>query len=385
MDKKPIKICFVASADITVKYLLLSNIKFLEQKGYDVTVVCSKGAWIESLRAQGFNITTIGLKRNITPLFDIISLGRLWWYFRGQAFDIVHTYTPKPGLLGQLAARLAGVPLVFNTIFGFYFHEAMPPFKRALFVLIEKAAALFSTDIFFRNQEDFQTAAAEGIGKAGKRIYVGDGIDLLRFYPEKYPRETLAREKEKLGIAADAPVIGIVARMVKEKGYLVLFEAFKTVLEDFPKAVLVIVGPPDKEKSDSINAFAAAKFGIEQSTRFLGERTDVDMLYSLFDVFVLPSFREGFSHSIMEASAMAKPIVASDIRGCRGAVEHRVTGLLVRAKDAPALAEALIYMLSHPKEAAAMGDAAREKAKKEFNEQYVFEKTERAYRQYINR
>lgn len=383
MEKSKIKICYVASADITIKFLLFSNIEFVKKKGYDIFAVCSRGKWSSDLQKHGINIKTIKIKRKISPFSDLVSIFQLFLYFKKEKFQIVHTFTPKPGLLGQLAAKFAGVPIVANTIFGFYFHERTPYLKRKFFIFIEKIAAKCSSVIFFRNKEDFKTAEIEKIGNGKKNKYSGDGIDIVRFNPARFSEDFIKEKKAKIGLRPDVPVLGIVARLVKEKGYIELFEAFNKVIEKFPEAVLLVIGSSDLGKKDPINPAVVKNYGIEKNVFFLGERTDIDEIYPLMDIFVLPSWREGFSHSIMEASAMARPIIATNIRGCRGAVEHGVTGLLVSPKKSQKLAEAIIYLLSNSGTAKRMGQAARKKAEKEFDERIVFDRIEEEYSRLI--
>ena len=373
MQKKKTKICLVAAADITLKFILLPQIRYWQEKGYEVQTICSPGFWVEPLRKEGIVIKEIKINRGVfTPFSDLVSLIRLFFYFKQQKFDAVFTFTPKPGLLGQLAARLAGTPVVLNTIFGFYFHENTPPLKRRFFVWVEKIAASCSNFVFFWNIEDFETAQKERIVKPGWADYIGDGISIERFNPARFSPEFIRVKKEALGIGQGKTVIGIVARLVKEKGYTELFEAFSMVLAAFPETVLLIAGSDDVKKKDSID-IAAAK---GKHIIFLGERTDIDEIFAVMDIFVLPSHREGFSHSILEASAMGLPVIASNIRGCRGAVEPGVTGLLVSVKNSQKLAEAIINLLADPQKAQAMGLAGREKAECEFDERLVFDKME---------
>ena len=383
MNSGKIKICYVVAADITLKFILKGNLKYLKDKGYDVYVVSSQGKWLDEIINEGIKVKVIEVKRKITPLFDILSVFNLFFYFKKEKFDIVHTFTPKPGLIGQLSARLAGVPFVFNTIFGFYFNESTPYLKRRFFVFIERVSSNFSTKIFFRNKEDFNVAIKERIGNAIKNKYFGDGIDIERFNPENFSNDFLEEKKKRLNISLNVPVVGIVARLVKEKGYVDLFSAFKRVIEIFPNAILLVVGPEDLIKRDSFNKSIVKDFKIEKNVIFLGERTDVNEIYSILDVFVLPSYREGFSHSIMEACSMSLAVVATDIRGCREAIEHNKTGLLVPVKSSEKLAEAIIYLLSNRDLAKNMGKNAREKALREFDERVIFEKTNKEYEKVI--
>lgn len=383
MENSKNKICFVAAADITVKFLLLSQLKFLKNNGYDACVIYSGERWKKEIEKQGVKTKNIKIKRKITPFSDLVSLFSLFLYFKKEKPNAVFTFTPKPGLLGQMAARFAGVPIVLNTIFGFYFNETTPYLKRKFFVMIEKIAGMFSDIIFFRNKEDFETAEREGIGAKALKIYTGDGIDILRFDKKNFSEGFVENKKNDLRIAPGKIVVGIVARLVKEKGYLELFSAFKKIIEKFPNAILLIAGGTDFEKKDKINPDIIKDFGIKENVLYLGERTDVDELYAIMDIFVLPSYREGFSHSIMEASAMSLPVIATDIRGCRGAVDDTETGILIPPKNYEKLQRALHYLISNPKIAKRMGENGRKKAEKEFDENLVFDRIKKEYERLI--
>lgn len=374
---KKIKICFVVAADITLKFLLLEELKLFQSKEYKVFAVCSPGKWILDIKKEGIEVKEITIKRKIfTPISDLISLIELFFYFKKERFDVVFTFTPKPELLGQLAAKIAGVPIIINTIFGFYFSESTSYLKRKFFIFIEKIAAQCSDAILFRNKEDLETATKEKIGNNTLNKYIGDGIDIEKFNNARFSEEFIKEKKKRLGIAFRIPVIGIVARLVKEKGYIELFEAHKKVIETFKDATLLAVGPSDLEKKDSIDPNIVENFGIENNVVFLGERTDVDELYPLMDIFVLPSYREGFPHSVMEALAMARPVVATNVRGCREAIENGFTGILIPPRNSEKLAEAIIHLLSHPDVAKKMGGQGRIKAEKEFDKRFLLHKME---------
>ncbi len=382
---KKIKICFVVAVDITLKFLLISELKFFKDKGYDVFVMCSPGKWLQDIKKEGIVVKEVTIKRNIfSPISDIASLVTLFFYFKKETFDVVLTFTPKPGLLGQLAAKMAHVPIIVNTIFGFYFHENTPPLPRKFFIFIEKMAARCSDFVFFRSKEDFETAMREKIIRRGLGEYIGDGINITEFNSARFSKEFVQEKKKELGIMLEALVIGIVARLVKEKGYVELFLAYKKVIEIFPHAVLLVIGAADVQKKDSLNPDMVKNFGIEKNTIFLGERTDIVELYSVMDIFVLPSYREGFPHSIMEASAMARPVVTTDVRGCRNAIVNGVTGMLVPPRNSKELAKAIISLLSDSQKAKAMGQAGRKKAEREFDKNILLQKMEVKINELIN-
>lgn len=379
MQNRKVKICHITAVDITLKFLLLPQLKFLQKEEYDVYTVCSSGKWVDGIKKEGINIKTIKITRKISPIRDLISLWRLYFYFKKEKFDIVHTHTPKPGLLGQLAAKLAGVPIVVNTVHGLYFQKDSSIFKREFFIFIEKISALCSDLIFSQNKEDINTIVKEKISKLEKIVYLGNGVDVNKFNSERFSQEFIDNKKRQFGIKTGFKIIGAVGRLVKEKGYLDLFSAFRNVLEKFPKTLLIIVGPEDSEKKDFLDKEIVKKYGIEGNTVFFGERDDVEEIYPLMNIFVLASYREGFPRTIIEAMASQRPIITTNIRGCREAVENGITGKLVEPGNPRELSEAMMFFLKNPEEAQKFGLNARRKAEEEFNEEIVFDKIKEHY------
>jgi glycosyltransferase involved in cell wall biosynthesis len=160
---------------------------------------------------------------------------------------------------------------------------------------------------------------------------------------------------------------------------LELLEAVRILSGDFPDVRLLVVGP-EEAKTDAVSPQAAAERGVADRTVFAGMRLDLPELYAAMDVFALPSYREGFPRTVMEASSMGLPVVASDIRGCREAVADGRTGILVPAGDAKRLAEGIGRILADPALARAMGEAGRRKAQYEFDERLVFRTVRETYR-----
>jgi glycosyltransferase involved in cell wall biosynthesis len=384
MEKnRKMKVCHVANTDMAVNFLLLGQLKFLKTQDFDVYVVSSEGPLLGKVREAGIKTKTIDFKRRVDLMAHLVALVKLFFYFRKEKFDIVHTHTPVPGLLGQLAAKAAGVPVVINTIHGFYFQESDSAVKKRFYVFIEKIAAVCSSAIFSQNKQDIATAIKEKICAPSKIIYLGNGIDLARFDGSKYPENIKAAKRKELKIPAGVKVVGIVGRLVKEKGYLDLFEAFKTVLKKYPRSILLLVGPIENKKKDGIDLSIVKNYAIGGNTIFLGQRTDTEAIYPLMDVFVLPSYREGFPRTIIEASAMERPIVATRVRGNVEAVENNKTGFLVSPRNPEELAQAILYLLDNPEAAAVMGRAARKKAIEEFDETLVFNILFREYQRMI--
>jgi glycosyltransferase involved in cell wall biosynthesis len=365
-------VAHVTTAAMSLRYLLRGQMEAIRERGYAVTGVSAPGPDAAVLAAHGIAHAPVPMTRRLTPFQDLVSLVRLFRAMRRHRFSIVHTHTPKPGLLGQLAARAAGVPVVVNTLHGFYFHDRMPAPARRFYIALEKIAARCSDLILSQNEEDVDTALRLGIARPGQIRLLGNGIDVRRFDPAAVDRRAGAAARAALGISRDAPVVGFVGRLVAEKGLPELLDAMRLVVRAVPRVRLLLVGGTDHEKADHLGPAAAAARGIEDVCVFAGVRQDMPELYAAMDVFALPSHREGFPRSPMEASAMKVPCVVTDVRGCRQAVAHGRNGLLVPVGDAGALAEALISLLRDPIRARRLGEDGRRRALAEFDERRVF-------------
>jgi glycosyltransferase involved in cell wall biosynthesis len=351
----------------------------LKAAGFDVAGISSEGRDVPTVKAGGIPHFAVPMGRRATPLSDLRSLYRLWRVLRREKFDVIHTHTPKASLLGQYAALFAGVPLRVHTIHGLYFPGHMKPRERLFFVLLERVTMLFSHYNFSQNPEDLAVIRDEKIADLGRVEQIGNGIDLTDFAPERHPPERRRATRRALGLSDDHLVVGMVARLVREKGYEEMFEAVRIVKGAEPRARFIFAGGFQPEKFDAITASTLEDRGIADVAQFLGHREDVSDLYAIMDVHVLPSHREGFPRSPMEASAMGVPSVVTDVRGCRQTVDHDVTGKVVPVREPNALAAAILELLLDPAARARMGAAARQKAAKEFDEQVVFGKVRAAY------
>jgi glycosyltransferase involved in cell wall biosynthesis len=374
-----VRVAHVTTSDMSLRFLLMNQLRTLREAGFDVAGVSSAGKDVSVLEAAGVRHIAVPMSRSYTPLADLVALVRLWRVFRREHFDIVHTHTPKAGLLGQYAALLAGVPLRVHTIHGLYFPANASPRARVAFVMLERLTMAFSHYNLSQNPEDIPVAIAEKIARADQLELIGNGIDLAAFAPETQPASKRAATRATLGLSADHLVVGIVARLVAEKGYREMFEAVRVIRAAEPRARFIFIGGFEAEKADAIQPGELAARGIADVAQFLGHRVDVADLYAVMDVHVLPSHREGFPRSPMEASAMAVPSVVTNVRGCRETVEDGVTGRLVPVRDPGALAAAILGLLGDATGRRRMGDAAHAKAVREFDEQVVFAKVVAAY------
>lgn len=378
-----LKIAHITTVDMSLRYLLFNQLLSLKEAGYEVVAISSPGPEVPALEAAGIRHIAVPMtRRAFTPLKDLYALWRLYRVMRRERFTIVHTHTPKAGILGRLAAKLAWVPVITHTSHGFVFHDRSAWLWRTFFTALERIAAQCADLIFSVNREDIKIAARERICDRRKMVLLGEGgigIDVMLFDPARFTPDDLARKRLEIGLPQGAKVIGFVGRLVREKGVLELFEALSLVQLQMPEVRLLIVGPVDMDKSDAITPDAARRYGIAEICHFVGMRQDMPEMYALMDVFVLPSHREGFPRAPMEASAMKVPCVVTDVRGCREAVEHGRNGLLVPLGDVRALAEAILEILLDPEKARRMGEEGRRIALERFDERRVFEKVKCEY------
>lgn len=377
------KVGHITTVAVSLRYLLLNQLVNLRQAGYEIVTISSTGPEVSMIEAAGIRHVGVPMtRRAFTPVADLRALLGLYRVIRREHFTLVHTHTPKAGILGRWAAKLAKVPIIIHTNHGFIFHEGSPWVWRSFFTLLERLAGRCSDLIFSVNHEDIETAVRHYIGDPEKNVLLGKGgigIDLSLFDPGRFSSDDILRKRRETGLSDSVRVIGFVGRLVREKGVLELFKAAGMVQDRIPEVRFLIVGPVDTGKPDAVNPEGAKEYGVADIFHFLGLRQDMPELYSLMNVFVLPSHREGFGRVIAEASAMKVPCVVTDIRGCREPVEHGRNGLLVPLGDVNALAAAIIELLTDREKARRMGEEGRRIALERFDERLVFEKVKSEY------
>jgi glycosyltransferase involved in cell wall biosynthesis len=376
------RLVHVTTVDMSLVLLLGPQLRAFAEAGMEVVGVSAPGPYVSKLESWGIRHEPLRHATRSTAVGqDVMALVELWKLFRRLKPDIVHTHNPKPGLYGRVAARAAGVPAVVNTVHGLYASPEDRAPRRAVVYALERAASMCSGAELVQNPEDLQVLARLGV-PGEKLVLLGNGVDLRRFRPvaERGRREARAR----LGVHDDAVVVGSVARLVWQKGFRELFAAAERLRDTHPDVVFVVVGGSDPDKADAIPPEQQATAGRRGHIVFAGNRDDMEGVYPGFDLFVLPSYREGFPRSAMEAAASGLPVIATDIRGCRQVVSHGQSGLLVPLHDSVRLAAAIGELALDPALRRRMGIAGRLKAEAEFDDQAVVSKTLDAYERVLN-
>jgi glycosyltransferase involved in cell wall biosynthesis len=381
------RVIHLSNLDTGLRTHLRNYLLDQRRRGYEVSVVCHPGSWLrhDTETPDGIPVTIMRFPPAFSPFTDLTTLVRLVAHFRRERADIVHTHTVKPGFIGRLAARLAGVPVIVHTVHGFYFYEGMNSYSRRMYQWLERIAAGCCNAILSQNEEDLRTAVREGICLPEKISLLGNGIDLQRFRADGVPPPVVATLRRELGIPAGVPVVGIIGRPARDKGFLEFIQAARILRERGVPAHFVVAGAAQRGKADAMAPEALLTDPeLESLVHVLGPRSDIPELMSLLDVIVLPSHgREGIPRVLMEAAAMSKPVVATDVRGCREAVVDGVTGLLVPARNGAALADGIQRLLCDPELARRLGAAGRARAEKLYDERAYFERTEAVYRRLL--
>ena len=356
------KICQLCAVDFTLYHFILPLMRAEQAAGHEVVGVCSDGPWLGKVAAEGLRTVPLAIARNLNPLRHWASYRHLCRLFREERFDMVHVHTPIAALLGRLAARRAGVGRIVYTVHGFYFHERMVPWKRMLFIALEKWGGRHTDILFTQAEEDAESARHLGLCRGGVIEAIGNGVDPARFAPATDGGAARRSLRAELDTPEDALVIMMTGRMVVEKGYPELFAAIAG-----QDAILWVAG----ERLASDHAAQVSIKALPPNVRLLGHRQDVPELLRAADIFTLPSHREGMPRSIIEAMMVGLPVIATDIRGSREQVVTGVTGLLVPAANKEALAGAIQKLSADTMLRSRMGAAGRRRALEFYDESKV--------------
>jgi len=341
----------VSTVPLSLHKLLKGQMRYMQENGFMVHLVTSPGPEIDAvIESEGCGLTRISMTRNITPVQDLFSLIRLWFLFFKMKPAIIHTHTPKAGLLGMLAATLAGVPVKLHTIGGLPWMESKG-IKRMLLKQVERLTISLSTRVHVNSQHLLNFICSEGLGTTPSKLKLighgsSNGIDTGYYSRARVSLEQVDELRGVSKLQNNSFVWLFVGRIVGDKGILELLEAFLHVHAQHPDDQLWLVGPfeeKDRLKPSLLNA-------IEQNKNIItwGYRDDVRPFFAAADVLVFPSYREGFPNVPMQAAAMECPMILSNINGCNELVENNVNGILVPAKNPDALADAMIFLRSNP-------------------------------------
>jgi glycosyltransferase involved in cell wall biosynthesis len=349
-----------------VDRILLHDLRFLREHE-SVTIISAEGPALTRARSEGFRVLTIPARRKMSPLADLRSLLAIWWLLRRERFDLLHTYTPKAGLLGQLAGFLAGVPRRVHGCRGLLYSRTTPALQRAIFRATDRLTGRLAHRTLYLSGGDMKYATEEALCPRDRALLIGSGIDLQIFTRSEAVVRAAGEWRERLGIEPQQTLVLTVGRYVADKGYRELAAAAAALKSDFPDLRYVWVAPVFAGEDGVLSDDLAREFGIEPIVRRVGFVEDMAPVFAAADVLVHPSHREGVPRALMEGAAMGVPIVASDIPGSREIVTHDESALLFPPHDARLLAAALRRALEDQAGTRRRADAALAAVRERFD------------------
>ncbi len=369
MPAEAIRLVDIINLSSSANTLLKNRVLSMRARGVDNRILCIDGPYVRLLRDQGIPVATAGMPRSMNPFAMLTSTFEMAAYLRRERIDVVHTHCSMPGVLGRIAARLAGVPVIIHTIHGLHVHDRWHPVLLNLFTFAEKFCGRFTDMLLSQNRIDLELARRLALVPAGRLRFIGNGIDIDRFRPQ--PR-----------VAAAGPLtIVCTARLEPVKNHPQLFQAMKLLTErGIPARVWLVGDGPLKPEYVRM----CAELGIADRVEFLGYRDDVPGLLARADVSVLTSVKEGIPRALLEAMAMELPVIGTRVVGTDETVRDGETGWLVEYGDAEALAERLARLAADPALRARLGQRGRQVVEAEFNERQIVESLAAIYRQILS-
>jgi glycosyltransferase involved in cell wall biosynthesis len=335
---------------------LTGRLRALREAGFRVTLVSSPGELLDRTAArEGVEFIAIPMRREIALVADLVSLARLCRLLLRLRPDMTEFSTPKAGLLGTLAAMLCGVPRRVYMLRGLKL-ETSTGFKRLILLASERLAAACAQVVLCNSNSMRAEALALGVAPEAKLHLLGEGssngVNVKRFAPG--PSDV----RNRLGLPQEAPVVGFVGRLTRDKGLPELIEAFDIILKTEPEAHLLLVGWFDAAE-DALSTALRARILSHPRIHCTGFVADTAPYYRAMDLMVLPTWREGFPNVVLEAAATGIPVITTLCTGSRDSVVPEVTGLLIPPGYPEAISEAVLRLLRNPELRSRMGQAAR--------------------------
>jgi glycosyltransferase involved in cell wall biosynthesis len=373
-----VKVLLFANTDWYLYNFRLSLAEGLRDAGFEVLLVSPDGPYGQKLLDMGFRWLPAPMERSsLNPLRELA----LVWWLRGlmgsEHVDLVHGFTIKNAVYGLLAARLAGVSARVGAVTGMgYVFTSEDLLARLLRPLIRRLFRLALSGprslLILQNPDDMRLFLEAGLVEPDRvRLIPGSGVDCERFAPASAPRK-------------EGPFrIVLPARLLWDKGVAEYAEASRLLKAKGHEIEFLVAGSPDPGNPASVPQATLEAWEAQGLVRCLGHVADMPTLFHSVDAVVLPSYREGLPKGLIEAGACSCPLVTTDVPGCREVVSHDEDGLLVPARDAEALAAAILRLSGDPALSRRLGDAARRKALERFDERIIVERTIEVYRELV--
>lgn len=339
------KLIRTATVSESLDCLLKGQLRFLKQY-FDVAGVSSEGAFLETVHErEGIRTVSVHMERQISPLRDLVALFRLYRLFKRENPQIVHSITPKAGLLSMLAAKMAGVPIRMHTFTGLVF-PSRTGWVRKILVNTNRLLCWSATNLYPEGQGVKNDLVRFKITKKPLKILANgnvNGIDLDYFNPTNFPETQQKKLSGQLGIKKEDFVFVFVGRIVGDKGINELVSAFEDL--NNPQTKLLLVGAMEANL-DPLEQETLKVIKENKNILSVGFQKDIRPYLAMAHVLVFPSYREGFPNVVLQAGAMTLPAIVTDINGCNEIIEEGKNGIIIPKKDVPNLKKAMLKMMT---------------------------------------
>lgn len=368
------KILFFVTEDWFVCSHWLPVILGAKAEGYDVVVVTRANRHAGIIRQHGARVIPFELSRRGSNLFrEIAAIRKLLGIYREEKPEIVHHVAMKPMLYGSLVAHLLRVPHTVNWVAGMgWLFVSDTRQAKLLQTLVRRVLGMLlrGTSVIVENKDDREIIAGLGVKAEDIRLVRGAGVDTSMYAP--CPQ------------ADGVPLVVLPARMLRDKGVVEFVEAARQLRQRGVHARFVLVGEPDPENPASVPEEQLIEWQQEGAVEWWGRSENMPQVYAQSRIVCLPSYREGLPKSLLEAASCALPVVTTNVPGCRDIVRDGDNGVLVEARNAGALADALGKLLANPKLCLQMGQRGRERVLQEFSQERIVSQVLSLYREVLS-
>lgn len=368
------KICSLTTVDITMEPFIITQMQYMMDRGWDVTVICNmKPAFIERL-PKGIKYYNVPMERSFNIWVAIRSTFQLYRIFRKERFDIIQYAATHAALYSSFASWLCRTPKRIHLQWGIYNFSEMG-LKGKFYKFVEWLTCCFSTDIRPVSHKNLQVAIDEGLFKPNKGKVLGQGgtvgVDLNE-YPLEDKLIISAQIKEQYKITAEDYVFGFCGRISTPKGNNELLRAFKRISKEYKNVTLLLVGEDEGSVDRALMEWAIKNEKVVLTGRVL--HSDIPRCMAAMDCLVHPTYREGFGMVLQEAMAMGVPIITTDIPGPSEVIENGISGVLVKPQDEESLSDAMIDAICNPTKYAEFGKNGRIRVEKCFARDVMLER-----------
>jgi glycosyltransferase involved in cell wall biosynthesis len=383
MEIKKNKLVRITTVPLSLDLLLSGQLNYMKSF-YEVTAVSSNGDYLKKIGSkENVKTFTIEMSRKITPMHDLVAVVKLFIFLKKERPLIVHSHTPKAGVLSMIASKCAGVPIRLHTVGGLPLMETKG-FKRNILKSVEKLTYSCATMVYPNSKGLYDFIVANKLTNQGKLKIISNGstngINTNHFAPEQVSKSLQEILKIKLEIQKEDFVFVYVGRLVGDKGINEVVQAFKKIIKKNLSVKLLLVGMYEKDL-DPLDELTHEEINSNKNILFAGFQKDIRPYLAISNALVFPSYREGFPNVVLQAGAMGLPSIVSDINGCNEIIIDGKNGIIIPVKNSQAIEKAVLRMIYEKDLFISLKSNARDLITSRFDQKLIWESILEEYEQ----